>query len=73
MYLPCTRVIDSTVVLSLLHPVFGEYIDDAENDVPTPDDVQFFLAFVQAMANIYKVEEGRQEALLSIFGDIRYT
>ena len=55
--------------LSLLHPVFGEYIDDAENYVPTPDDVKFFLAFVQAMANIYRVEEGRQKTLLGVFNE----
>ena len=42
--------------LSLLHPIFGEYIDDADTYVPTSDDVQFLLAFMQAMANIYKVE-----------------
>jgi len=41
------------LLLSLLHP---EYVDNADNYVPTPDDVQFLLAFVQAMANIYKVE-----------------
>jgi hypothetical protein len=53
--------------LSLLHPIFGEFIDDAENYVPTPDDVPFFLAFVAAMANVYKVEDGRRDAVLSIF------
>jgi hypothetical protein len=55
--------------LSLLHPIFGEYVDDAENYVPTPDDVQFFLAFMQAMANIYKTENGRRDTLLSVFDD----
>ena len=35
--------------------------------MPTPDDVPFFLAFVEAMANVYKVEDGRRDTLLSIF------
>ena len=55
--------------LSLLHPVFGKYIDDAENYVPTSDDVQFLLAFVRAMANIYKFEDGRKDALLTLFNE----
>ena len=55
--------------LSLLHPIFGEYVDDADNYVPTPDDVQFILAFVQAMANIYKVETARRQTLLTTFDD----
>ena len=53
--------------LSLLHPVFGEFVDDAENYVPTPNDVPFFLEFVQAMANVYKVENKRRETVLTIF------
>ena len=53
--------------LSLLHPIFGEFVDDAENYVPTPDDVPFFLAFVEAMANVYKVEDSRRDTVLSIF------
>ncbi|KXN90928.1 hypothetical protein AN958_03203 [Leucoagaricus sp. SymC.cos] len=68
-YIPCNRPYGrpTALPLSLLHPIFGEYIDDAENYVPTPDDVQFFLVFVQAMADIYKTEDGRQETLLGIF------
>ncbi|KAJ3499972.1 hypothetical protein NLJ89_g9993 [Agrocybe chaxingu] len=70
-YIPCNRPYGrpTALPLSLLHPIFGEYVDDAENYVPTTDDVKFFLAFVQAMANIYKREDGRQETLLTIFDD----
>jgi hypothetical protein len=53
--------------LSLFHRIFGEFVDDAENYVPTPDDVPFFLAFVEAMANVYKLEDGRQDTVLDIF------
>ena len=48
------------LLLSLLHPIFGEYVDDADNYVPMADDVQFLLAFVQVMANIYEVENERR-------------
>lgn len=53
--------------MSLLHPIFGEFVDDAENYVPTSDDGQFLLAFVQAMTDIYKLEDGRKETLLTAF------
>jgi hypothetical protein len=53
--------------LSLLHPIFGEFVDDAENYVPTPDDVPFFLAFVKAMVDVYKVEDGRRLTVSEIF------
>ena len=37
--------------------------------MPTSDDVQFLLAFVQAMANIYKLEDGRKDTLLTVLDD----
>ena len=55
--------------LSLLHPIFGEFLNDAENLVPKSDDIQFLFSFVQAMANIYKLEDGRKEILLTVFDD----
>jgi hypothetical protein len=68
-YIPCNRPYGypTALPLSLLHPIFGEFVDDAENYVPTSDDGQFLLAFVQAMANIYKLEDGRKETLLAVF------
>jgi hypothetical protein len=35
--------------------------------VPTPDDVSFFLAFVEAMANVYSKEDDRRDTVLNIF------
>jgi hypothetical protein len=70
-HIPCNRPcgLPTALPLSLLHPIFGEFVDDAENYVPTPDDsdVPFFLEFVQAMANIYKLENDRKDTVLSIF------
>lgn len=53
--------------LSLLHTIFGEFVDNAENYVPTPDDVPFFLAFVETMVNVYEAEDDRRDTILSIF------
>ncbi|KAF8157793.1 hypothetical protein B0H34DRAFT_844095 [Crassisporium funariophilum] len=70
-YIPCNRPFSRPIALplSLLHPIFGEYVDDADNCVPTPDDVQFLLAFVKAMANIYERESDRRKTILTIFDD----
>ena len=67
--IPCNRPygLPTALPLSLLHPIFGEFVDDAENYVPTPDDVPFFLEFVEAMANIYKGEDSRKVTVLNIF------
>ena len=55
------------LLLSLLHPIFWEFIDDLKNYVLTPDDVRFLLAFVEAMVNVYKTEDGRRDTVLDIF------
>ena len=34
-----------------------------------PDNVPFFLEFVKAMANVYKVENHQRDTVLSIFGE----
>jgi hypothetical protein len=51
----------------LLYPtVFGEDVDNAENYVLTPDDVQFCLEFVQDMVNTYNVTGGRSHYLFML-------
>lgn len=58
-YIPCNLPYDcpTALPLSLLHPAFGKFIDDAEIYVPTSDDAKFLLAFVKAMTDIYEVED----------------
>jgi hypothetical protein len=69
--IPCNRPYGcpTALPLSLLHPTFGEFIDDAENYVPTSDDAKFLLAFVKAMTDIYEVEDDRKKTLLTVFND----
>ena len=35
--------------------------------MPTPDNALFFLAFIEAMANVYKMEDDRRDTVLGIF------
>jgi len=49
--IPCNRPsgFSPTLPPTLLHPVFGKFINDAENSIPTADDVLFLHAFVVVM------------------------
>ncbi len=67
--IPCNRPSSPPTSLppTLLHPVFGNFIDDAENCIPTADDVQFLHAFVAVMRDIYDEEHKRKETVLKLF------
>ncbi|PPQ97462.1 hypothetical protein CVT26_002810 [Gymnopilus dilepis] len=67
--IPCNRPANCSTALplSLLHPIFGNFADDAENYEPQPDDAQFVMDFVTAMVEIYDKENGRQDAILELF------
>ena len=61
--------------LTLLHPVFGEFVDDAKTIAPTRNDYTAAHSLKQAMCDFYKDEaERRQEIcrILQTYGiDIR--
>ena len=67
-HIPCNRPsgFSTTLPPTLLHPVFGKFIDDAENFIPTADDVKFLHAFVAVMRNIYDEEHKRKETVLKL-------
>jgi hypothetical protein len=67
--IPCNRPsgFSPTLPPTLLHPVFGKFIDDAENSIPTADDILFLRAFVVVMSNIYDQEHERKETVLKLF------
>ena len=50
-------------------PTFGEYVDNAENYMLMPDNIQVSLAFVQAMVDIYDMEDGWKGTLPTVFDD----
>jgi hypothetical protein len=68
-HIPRNRPYDdrTSLPLCLLDPIIGKFVDEAENYVATPDDIQFLFAFVQVMANIYRSERDRRTILRNIF------
>jgi len=58
--------LSTTLPPTLLHPVFGNFIDDAENCIPAADDVQLLHVFVAVMRNIYDEEHKRKETVLKL-------
>ena len=67
-YIACNRPTShpASLPLSLLHPVFGKFMDDCEDHVPTPDDVKLLHEFVVVMSFIHTVELGRRQAVLEV-------
>ena len=51
----------------LLHPVFGQFLDDCTTLLPTPDDVLFATKVSTSMAGYFKSEGDRTDCLLRLF------
>ena len=51
----------------LLHPVFGQFLDDCTTLLPTPDDVLFAHKVSTSMAGYFKGEDDRTDCLLRLF------
>jgi len=67
----CNRPVDPcrTLPLSLLHPVFGKFIDDCCSLVPTYEDKSLAFSLVNVMTPIYNVEKARQKAIMKVLND----
>ena len=48
--------------MTLLHPVFGEFLDDIKTHEPTAEDKKLVLDFSETMADIYAVEVKRTQS-----------
>ncbi|KAG1731694.1 hypothetical protein EDB19DRAFT_2007418 [Suillus lakei] len=48
-----------TIPTTLLHPIFGEFMDDCQNHTPTPDDHKLVMALSAAMSGFFKDEDER--------------
>ena len=59
--------IQKTLPLRLLHPVFGNFLDDCESFKPASKDEDFLYKFVTTMTNFYDKEIDRQTAILELF------
>ncbi|KAG1738714.1 hypothetical protein EDB19DRAFT_2039530 [Suillus lakei] len=66
-----------TIPSTLLHPIFGEFMDDCEKHKPTPDDHKLVMALSVAMSGFFKDEDERtgvfRELLLQHDIDLRGT
>jgi hypothetical protein len=49
----------STVPITLLHPVFGQFVDDRQNHIPTKEDNDFVLSLSREMSKFYIDEKAR--------------
>ncbi|KAL4065048.1 hypothetical protein J3A83DRAFT_4263978 [Scleroderma citrinum] len=65
----CNRPYDvqATIPPTLLHPVFGQFLDDCETYDTTPDDNSFVLGLHIAMSKFYSDEKSRAEAIRAEF------
>lgn len=48
-----------TIPSTLLHPIFGAFMDDCENHEPTPDDNKLVMALSATMSGFFTDETGR--------------
>ncbi len=49
----------SSIPSTLLHPIFGEFIDDCENHKPSPDDNKLVWKLSMAMSGFFEDEKAR--------------
>jgi len=55
---------DTTV--TLLHPVFGQFMDDREKYIPMAEDYALVDALIQALQRFYDLEKDRQAEILKV-------
>ncbi|KAI0255340.1 hypothetical protein BJV78DRAFT_1350597 [Lactifluus subvellereus] len=65
----CNRPRDAstTIPVTLLHPIFGQFIDDCENNKPTAQDNALVLELSEAMSDFYQNEDDRARNIREIF------
>lgn len=55
-----------TIPNTLLHPIFGAFIDDCENHKPTPDDYELVRALTVAMSGFFRNETEQASAFFKV-------
>jgi len=68
-YDPCGRPRDpqERIPVTLLHPVFGQFVDDCKTVMPTADDNQFVGWLANVMSDVYQNDAQRLEAVHEVF------
>jgi hypothetical protein len=59
----------SSTPVTLLHPIFGEFVDDCTAGRPTPEDVQFVLKLSSQMSEFYSSEGERAKDFRELITD----
>jgi hypothetical protein len=62
----------SSIPSTLLHPIFGEFIDDCENYEPTAADNKLVWILSAAMSGFFKDESTRASTFREILQDSRF-
>jgi hypothetical protein len=57
-----------TIPITLLHPVFNEFIEDCQTHQPTQEDNALALELSSAMSGFFKGEKARQTQFIRILG-----
>jgi hypothetical protein len=67
--IPCGRPRDPEEIIpvTLLHPVFGQFLDDCQTKMMTEDDNEFVGKLANAMSNLYDDEAERIRAVDKLF------
>ena len=65
----CNRPSDTpdTIPVTLLHPIFGQFMDDCEKHSPTAEDYTLAAELTVVMRRFYSLEKQRQAEILKVF------
>ena len=72
MQIPCGRPRnpEELIPVTLLHPVFGQFVDDCQTGRMTEDDNQFVGKLANVMSDLYPNETQRVKELDTIFKSV---
>jgi hypothetical protein len=59
----------ATIPVTLLHPIFGQFVDDCAKCVPTPDDNNLVLELSYEMSKFYEKESDRGSMFIDILSE----
>lgn len=59
----------SSIPVTLLHPIFGTFIDETYTYVPTAEDNAFIRELFVAMSGLYGLETDRRQAFIQLLSE----
>jgi hypothetical protein len=55
-----------SIPVTLLHPIFGQFMDNCRDHVPTPQDNEFVRVLSSRMSDFFVTETARRDAFIDI-------